>query len=287
MISTRLSHSLLVAFSAISITTSQIDFAHSATLRTLPENHFNTSRSVKQEAVNNSSRLLYVYFVGETPQGLRLYREMVSTNATSNFGFESLNYLINARAIPSDPDYDNLWSGGSRVNKITIANSIATVDVSILHFRVNAEEEQAAINQLVWTLTANDPTIKAVTFRHYGLPISTFAGNVMTSKVFRRSDSTSTLASVWVDAVSKIQINPITMTGTACTFEANVSWLLYKNGLKVRQGATLASGACPTRGKWSVLLRELPPALYTFVARDISPKDGSVISKDTKSFIVR
>ena len=233
------------------------------------------------------TRPLYLYFVGQTPQGLRLYREIRDTTATENFGLVSLQALVNDRAIPADADYDNVWSGGSVINKVTVVGSVATVDMSVLHLRVDAAYEGQAINQIIWTLTANDAAIKTVIFRHFGQRIATFAGHVDTSGVFKRENSSGVLASVWVNSVGKILHNPIAMTGSACTFEAAVNWRLWKNGVLARRGSTLATCSCPTRGTWSVPLRDLPPALYTFVARDISQRDGSIISKDTKSFIVR
>ena len=80
--------------------------------------------------------------------------------------------------------------------------------------------------------------------------------------------------------------NPVSITGSACTFEANVAWELTKGGDVVSSGATTAATACPDRSDWSLDLGELAPGNYVLKVSDTSAEDGSLIFEDTKAFTV-
>jgi hypothetical protein len=225
--------------------------------------------------------------------GFRLYREVHRLTVTPDRGLSALRILLNQRFHPSDPDYSNLWANGSVINGITRKGSVATVDLTIAHLNVGAEGETRAIDQLVWTLTANDYSIRSVKFRHNGKLIESFAGHVDTTVTFNRGSALDVLASVWVNSLSMRAGGDVVATGVACTFEAAVPWRLYRAGSVVsagsvvRAGMTMAAGGCPIRGAWKVTLAHLPRGSYVFVAKDLSPKDGSVISQDSKTFSVQ
>ena len=229
---------------------------------------------------------VYLYVVGDTSAGLRLYREVHRLPVTSDRGLSALRILLNQKFRPSDHDYSNAWASGSVVNDIKRQGSLATVDLTVADLNVGAEGEARAIDQLIWTLTANDYSITSVRFRHNGKLIETFAGHVDTTGTFKRSSALDVLASVWVNSLTVQSGGDVVASGVACTFEAAVPWRLYRSGSLVRSGMTMASGGCPIRGAWKVTLNNLPEGSYVFVARDLSPKDGSVISQDSKAFSV-
>jgi hypothetical protein len=229
---------------------------------------------------------VYLYVVGETGVGLRLYREVHRFAVTSDRGLSALRILVNQGFTPSDHDYFNPWANGSVVDSIDRQGSLATVNLTIAHLNLGAEGEARAIDQLVWTLTANDYSIKSVRFRHNGNLIESFAGHVDTTGTFKRGSSLDTLASVWVNSLAVHVGGAVAVAGVACTFEAAVPWRLYRFGVLVRSGTALAAGGCPMRGGWKVALTRLPKGEYVFVAKDLSPRDGSVISQDSKFFAV-
>ena len=229
---------------------------------------------------------VYLYVVGDTGVGLRLYREVHRFAVGTDRGLAALRSLLNERFEPSDHDYSNLWANGSVVNSIKRNGSVATVDLTIVRLNVGAEGEARAIDQLVWTLTANDYSIKSVNFRHKGKIIESFAGHMDTTGSFKRGSAFNVLASVWVNALSISSNRDVVASGVACTFEAAVPWRLYRSGNLVRSGMTMAAGGCPIRGAWKLVLRDVPKGDYVFVAKDLSPKDGSVISQDSKAFSV-
>ncbi len=232
------------------------------------------------------------YYVVDTDNGFRLYKEVQEVSVTENDlgedkGLNSLTMLITGQLPPTDGNYQNLWRTGSKVNGITRVADVATVDISLGRLQVGAEAEQRAIDQIVWTLTENDPSVKSVKLTVDGVPVETLAGHVDATQVFTREPDYEVLASVWVDLLDRSDLtSPVSISGTACTFEANVSWELIQKAQVINSGATTSATACPDRSNWSVDFGSLPAGDYTFRAFDTSAKDGSLINEDTKDFTI-
>jgi Sporulation and spore germination len=119
-----------------------------------------------------------MYYVGKTNNGLRLYREFRSIMATDDLGLYSLRSLLKNKHHPIDMDYFNLWGNGSVINSVRYSGSKATVDIAVVPLKVGAEAEMRAIDQLVWTLTANHPATSTVSFTSGGKSFESFAGQV-------------------------------------------------------------------------------------------------------------
>ena len=232
------------------------------------------------------------YFTSETAQGFRLVREVHQVSKVENDlgddkGFNSLVMLVDGQLPPFDGDHRTLWNNGTKVNSVSIVEGIATVDLSLGRISLGAESEQRAIDQMVWTLIENDPTVTSVKFTIDGLVSESLAGHVDFSQVFTLAPSYEVLASVWIDLLDRSDVsNPVSITGSACTFEANVAWELTKGGDVVSSGATTAATACPDRSDWSIDLGELAPGNYVLKVSDTSAEDGSLIFEDTKAFTV-
>ena len=232
------------------------------------------------------------YFTSETAQGFRLVREVHQVSKIENDlgdkkGFNSLVMLVDGQLPPFDGDHRTLWNNGTKVNSVSVVEGIATVDLSLGRISLGAESEQRAIDQMVWTLIENDPTVTSVKFTIDGLVSESLAGHVDFSQVFTLAPSYEVLASVWIDLLDRSDVsNPVSITGSACTFEANVAWELTKGGDVVSSGATTAATACPDRSDWSIELGELAPGNYVLKVSDTSAEDGSLIFEDTKAFTV-
>ena len=232
------------------------------------------------------------YFTSETAQGFRLVREVHQVSKVENDlgddkGFNSLVMLVDGQLPPFDGDHRTLWNNGTKVNSVSVVEGIATVDLSLGRISLGAESEQRAIDQMVWTLIENDPTVTSVKFTIDGLVSESLAGHVDFSQVFTLAPSYEVLASVWIDLLDRSDVsNPVSITGSACTFEANVAWELTKGGDVVSSGATTAASACPDRSNWSIDLGELAPGNYVLKVSDTSAEDGSLIFEDTKAFTV-
>jgi hypothetical protein len=230
------------------------------------------------------------YFTSETAQGFRLVREVHQVSKVENDlgddkGLNSLVMLVNGQLPPFDGDHRTLWNNGTKVNSVSVTEGIATVDLTLGRISLGAESEQRAIDQMVWTLIENDPTVTSVKFTIDGLVSESLAGHVDFSQVFTLAPSYEVLASVWIDLLDRSDVsNPVSITGSACTFEANVAWELTQGGDVVSSGATTAATACPDRSDWSIDLGELAPGNYVLKVSDTSAEDGSLIFEDTKAF---
>ncbi len=232
------------------------------------------------------------YFVSETARGFRLIREVHLVSKTENDlgddkGFNSLVMLVDGQLPPFDGDHRTLWNNGTKVNSVTLVDGGATVDLTLGRISLGAESEQRAIDQIVWTLIDNNPTISSVKFTVDGVASESLAGHVDFAQAFVQAPGFDVLASVWIDLLDRSDVsNPVSMTGSACTFEANVVWELTRGGDAVRSGATTAELACPDRSDWSIELGELATGNYILRVSDFSAEDGSLIFQDTKAFTV-
>jgi hypothetical protein len=230
------------------------------------------------------------YFTSETAQGFRLVREVHQVSKVENDlgddkGFNSLVMLVDGQLPPFDGDHRTLWNNGTKVNSVSVTEGVATVDLTLGRISLGAESEQRAIDQMVWTLIENDPAVTSVKFTIDGLVSESLAGHVDFSQVFTPAPSYEVLASVWIDLLDRSDVsNPVSITGSACTFEANVAWELTQGGDVVSSGATTAATACPDRSDWSIDLGELAPGNYVLKVSDTSAEDGSLIFEDTKAF---
>lgn len=230
------------------------------------------------------------YFTSETAQGFRLVREVHQVSKVENDlgddkGFNSLVMLVDGQLPPFDGDHRTLWNNGTKVNSVSVVGGVATVDLTLGRISLGAESEQRAVDQMVWTLIENDPAVTSVKFTIDGLVSESLAGHVDFSQVFTPAPSYEVLASVWIDLLDRSDVsNPVSITGSACTFEANVAWELTKGGDVVNSGATTATTACPDRSDWSIDLGELAPGNYVLKVSDTSAEDGILIFEDTKAF---
>ena len=233
------------------------------------------------------NRTVALYYSAQTQDGLRLFREFRAIRSTADVGLSSLRYLVSNGQKPLDPDYQNFWGNGSIIHYINYVGNRAVVDLSVVPLEIDAQAEQRAIDQLVWTLTANHPATKFVKFTSSGKTFQSFSGFVDATRTFSRQLHYEVLGSVWVDQLRSVMTNPVTVKGTACTFEAGVHWMLIRDGNVIREDHTMAAGACPMRGAWSVSLGSLRPGKYIFIAQDISPKDGQAVQEDSKEFQIK
>ena len=232
------------------------------------------------------------YFVSETSRGFRLIREVHLVSKTENDlgddkGFNSLVMLVDGQLPPFDGDHRTLWNNGTKVNSVTLIDGVATVDLTLGRISLGAESEQRAIDQIVWTLIDNNPTISSVKFTVDGVASESLAGHVDFAQTFVQAPGFDVLVSVWIDLLDRSDVlNPVSFTGSACTFEANVVWEITRGGDAVRSGATTAELACPDRSNWTIDLGDLSPGNYVFTVSDFSAEDGSLIFEDTKAFTV-
>lgn len=257
-----------------------------------PSTSPSSSSSASESSVPDVIQDYAFYFVSDTAQGFRLVREVHQVSKNENElgddkGLNSLIMLVNGQLPPFDGDQKTLWNNGTKVNSVTAAAGIATVDLTLGRISFGSESEQRAIDQIVWTLIENNPTITGVKFTVDGAVSESLAGHVDFGQTFVIVSSYEVLASVWINLLDRSDVkNPVSISGSACTFEAGVAWELTQDGDVLKSGGTTAATACPDRSDWNVDLGDLVAGNYVFKVSDLSAKDGSVIFADTKAFTV-
>lgn len=227
------------------------------------------------------------YFVADTPVGFRLFSEERDIEATAeDLATEAISQLVSGAIQPLDPDYVNLWDQSTSLNSLTVEGSEAVVDLDFGNLNVGAEAEARAIDQVVWTLTAILPEVESVRFLVNGEVVESLDGHLDASMSFSRGNDFDVLSNVQISSINqKAQLtSQVTIQGEACTFEANVAWVLYQGGNVINQGATLAEQACPVRSTWQIELGELEEGDYQLEVFETSAKDGSKIALDNKDF---
>lgn len=231
-----------------------------------------------------------MYFVGDTPRGFRLFPEEHLVPALSGDPvLDALRALLDGNEAPLDPDHVSLWArSGTTVRSAEHEGVTLRLDLAYGRLNVGAEAEMRAIDQLLWTAAAADPSIRRLRITVDDRPIESLAGHVDATRAFVLGPASDVLSDVVVtspqegDAVE----GAVVVSGEACTFEANVAWELRRDGEVVDGGATTAAAACPERSPWSVDLGLLASGDYEFRASEFSAMDGSLVAEDTRRFVV-
>ena len=242
------------------------------------------------EKVSENGIPVKFYFVSDTARGFKLFSEIQSQLVREgDLNLQVVSDLVSGKVTPLDPEYINLWGGTNTVNSVKINQSIATVDLGEISLNVGAEGEQRAIDQIVWTLTEFLPAVTSVAFTVNGEVVESFAGHVDTTAAFERAIAYEVLNPLQISSINQGAelTSPVTISGQACTFEANVVWKLLLADKVVKEGFTTATSGCPDRGDWSISLENLEPGEYTIQVLEYSAEDGSLFAIDDKKFTIK
>jgi hypothetical protein len=242
-----------------------------------------------------------VYYVGDTGQGPRLYREF-----HPGIGGNPLDQAV-ADAVgrtPDDPDYRTPWPAGTQVRaSFDGAGDDGRIELDLTGVPgdrtagMSRAEAEMAVQQLVWTAQAATQTTAPVALRLDGGPATTILG-VPTAEPLARGAETDTLAQVWIidPAQGATVQDGFTVSGVGAFFEANVAWELHRGGL---DGPVVASNAdrpvmaeeCCTMAPYEFDV-DLPdgaaPGEYTLRVHDedMSGGEGFAPFEDTKTVTV-
>jgi hypothetical protein len=145
---------------------------------------------------------------------------------------------------------------GTRLLGINIENGVATIDLtSDYQSGGGSLSMQTRLGQVVYTLT-QFPTVQKVRFRLDGSPVDVFSSEgIVLDHPVGRADYAELLPAIVVDkpAADTHVTSPVTVSGTANVFEANVTVeVLDAKGAVV--GKTFTTATCGTgcRGRYSV-----------------------------------
>jgi hypothetical protein len=230
-----------------------------------------------------------LYFVGDTPQGPRLFREFQQVEGDNPVD-EALAVL--AAGAAQDPDYRSLLPEG-RPTLVQGDNSEAIgVNVPVEWAGrpggMSAKEAALAVQQIVFTVQGALQSRAPVEFFADGL--TPVLGIDKSS--FKASQDALALVSVTEPEEGSSPGDTFTASGVANSFEATVPWEVRdQNGAKVLDGFTTAEGWGDKLYPWQaqVDVSSLAPGTYSFVALTDDPSDGEGggPTEDSKTIIVQ
>jgi hypothetical protein len=218
------------------------------------------------------------YYVGETPDGPRLYREFRSVQTGAPFA-EAVAAL---ERTPLDPDYRTYWPAGS-IKSISFdgVGSDGVLQVHLtdtsLHSRPATMDEataRLAVEQVIYTLQASAGARAPVQFMLDDNPIDQVFG-VPTSEPLANGPVLDTLALVSLTTPSEGMLvdndDPLVVEGVGNSFEGNIVTRVQ------RWEGTHVVDQLPTIAGWGE--GKLFPFEVTFDLTDAPPGDYVVISQ--------
>lgn len=228
------------------------------------------------------------YYVGTFEGRSALYRAFLPATcwrATSDdAGAPVVEQAVRNMSEPAahDLDYQSLWPAGLTVTGFSRYDGQVAGVVSLSLDADPVGDMTLALQQLVYTVTAADPTIRGVLVGLPGDPPAADKG------VVYRAAAIDVLAPVWlIDVSSRSTADGVlvTMAGTASVFEATVNWQITdEHGTVVDSGNAMTPEAAPARGPWTATSKPLPRGYhYTVTAFEASPMDGRMTWPDTKA----
>jgi hypothetical protein len=234
-----------------------------------------------------------VYFVGDTPQGPRLYREFRKVDAADPAA-GALALMLSGDTL--DPDYRTLYPGGSFAG-VTVGEDAIEVehgDDSWLTPAPGMSEDEArlAAQQLVYTLQGVAQKRLPVEIVLGGQPSDLFGlggqlGNEPETDV-------RALVNITAPEEGATVSDTFTASGVSSSFEATTPWEIREGGVDgevVAEGFATAKGWMDKLYPWEteVDVSDLPPGDYTFVAMTDDPSDGEGAgpTADTKTITIQ
>jgi hypothetical protein len=245
-------------------------------------------------AATDPTMTVPVYYLGSTPTGPRLFRELHSVQ-TGDPALAAVNEALRGRAL--DPDYYSIWAKiGAEATSVTSMGGEIEVDIAtqgnaeVRPRGVSNADASMAVEQLLYTAQealglGNDASVQLIVDgRHQatlmGVPIS---------EGLAAGDPLAVQGTVWITAPQDGETidNGMRIRGRGAFTEANVSWQLLDGLRVVKRGFTMAAECCRL-SPFSFVL-DAPPGNYTIrvYAADMSGGEGFGEADDTKRITIR
>ena len=229
-----------------------------------------------------------LYFVGDTPQGPRLFREFQQVEADNPVA-EALAILSGDAA--NDPDYSSLLAGTSLTAGTTDDDMTIEVsgDVAGRPSGMTAKDAKLAVQQVVFTVQGILQDRIPISFVTSDGDSTTLFGLSSPDGGFNQDENVLALVNVTEPEQDSQPGDVFTASGVANSFEATVPWEIRdQDGKKVLDGFTTAEGWGDHLYPWQAQVdaSSLPPGTYTFAAMTDDPSDGEGggPTEDTKTF---
>ncbi|GAA4288665.1 Gmad2 immunoglobulin-like domain-containing protein [Georgenia daeguensis] len=228
-----------------------------------------------------------VYYLVDTRTGFRLARELREVAGDPLVG--AVEAMIEG---PTDPDYATTWNPGTEVLSVEQDQGTITVDLSEDARTANAGSEAAAlmVQQLVHTVVEAAGQDASVQLLIDGEPAGELWGVLTWDEPVAPADPAEVRVLVQIDRpVEGAEVtSPVTVSGEANAFEANVPWrVLTPEGAAVASGFTMTT-AGQEFAPFSFEV-ELEPGSYVVEISEDDPSGGAggTPMTDTRSITVR
>ena len=241
-----------------------------------------------------------VYYLGDTPNGPRLFREFhrLGVAPGDEVGIAVMEAVM---TTPDDPDYRTGWPAGTGMDGVTgpspeddvVTIALSAPTVGSLHDRptgMSRAEAEMAVQQLVYTAQAALQERVPVRITLDGQLTDQVLG-VPASEPLTNADEASTTASVWVISPQEgdtVRAGDVTVSGRGAFFEATVAWQLLQDGKVVDRGAGMAQECC-TLSPYTFTIPDVEPGTYTIRVYDEDMSggaEGNGEAEDTKTVTV-
>lgn len=234
-----------------------------------------------------------IYYLGDTPQGTRLYREFQRVEGPTKL-------LAAVRAAtetaPEDPDYRTPWPEVTTVADATEDGDVIRIVLAEAAADrpsgMSDEDARMAIEQVIYTAQGAVGARHAVQFMVGDNPVSQVLG-VPTSEPLAQGDPLDVLSLVSITDPAEghtVSDGTLEVSGTANSFEANVPWQILDGDTEVDSNFFTAEGAYdrmyPYGGEIDV--SGLAPGEYVLRVQTDDPSGGEGPGPfvDTRTFVV-
>jgi hypothetical protein len=237
------------------------------------------------------------YFVGETPQGPRLFREF--RKVESDNPLEEAAALVTAGDV-LDGDYRTLFASNA-ISSISFSDGAGAIVVQLADDSwaarpggMTKRDARLAVQQLVYTLQGVQQSRSPVLFQVDADPAPVFGIDTSGGVTAAPELDVLALVSVTTPEEGSTVSGSFTASGVASSFEATVPWEIRQGdslGPVVKQGFSTAEGWMDKLYPWEteVDVSDLEPGTYSFVALTDDPSggaEGAGPTEDSKTITV-
>ena len=212
-----------------------------------------------------------------------VYREVPQTVAVARAAVEALIAGPTSGEATSVPAISSAVPAGTRLLNISIANGIASVDLSAeFASGAGAFSVRGRLAQLVYTLT-RFPTVDSVQLLIEGQVVTTFSSEGLEIDApLTRDDFTDFLPAIFVDSpvYGGPAGNPLRVTGNADVFEATFHLTLTDHdGVIIAEGPVMATCGTGCRGTFDVTVPYTVDSeqMGSLIVAELSAKDGTPV----------
>lgn len=256
---------------------------------------------VAQGELQLHEELVPVYYVGDTPDGARLYREFHKVAVGGQDARAGVGPAL-AEALtgdPLDPDYRVPWPAGTTLGPgrigegtaMTVAVDLVApdgVDLTQRQPGLSDVDAELAIQQLVFTAQGAAQARIPLRFTVGGRTVRQLLG-VEVAREVTAADVLEVQAPVQVTTPQEGDEvgSTFTVEGRAALFEGTYHWELVQDGTVIEKGDGTATECC-TQSPYRFRVPSVAPGDYLLRVYDpaVSAEDGAA-PEDTKQITVR